>query len=131
MATMSVAAALASWALPNSSPSWSILTCSKSGCASCRRQRTDSKRRRRCLNVRLSAHRPSAPQVANDGLGLTPAVQSWVRERPESLRVFGRLPDTDARGCAEAGVRKASREETAGGVRTDAGVDYGEFAGAA
>jgi hypothetical protein len=43
-------------------------------------------------------------------------------ERPESLRVFGRLPDKDARECTEAGVRKASKEETAGGVRTDAGV---------
>ena len=41
----------------------------------------------------------------------------------EALRVFGRLPVTGARTCTEAGVRKASREETAGGVRTDAGVD--------
>src|SRR5207247_11220233 len=40
-----------------------------------------------------------------------------------ALRVFGRLPVTGQRGCTEAGVRKASREETAGGVRTDAGVD--------
>jgi hypothetical protein len=31
-----------------------------------------------------------------------------------SLRVFGRLPITGARACTEAGVRKASREETAG-----------------
>ena len=31
-----------------------------------------------------------------------------------SLRVFGRLPVTGARACTEAGVRKASREETAG-----------------
>jgi hypothetical protein len=44
-------------------------------------------------------------------------------ERPESLRVFGRLPDTGVSKRREAGVRKASREETAGGVRTDAGVD--------
>jgi hypothetical protein len=42
--------------------------------------------------------------------------------RPLSLRVFGCLPDTDAWGCTEAGVRKASREETAGRVRTDAAV---------
>jgi hypothetical protein len=40
-----------------------------------------------------------------------------------SLRVFGRLPDTGVSKRTEAGVRKASREETAGGVRTDAGVD--------
>jgi len=44
-------------------------------------------------------------------------------ESPESLRVFGRLPFTGVGGCTEAGVRKASREETAGGFRTDAGVD--------
>src|ERR1700732_2566963 len=36
------------------------------------------------------------------------------RERQLSLRVFGRLPGAGARGCTEAGVRKASREETAG-----------------
>ena len=34
--------------------------------------------------------------------------------RQLSLRVFGRLPVTGVRGCTEAGVRKASREETAG-----------------
>jgi hypothetical protein len=44
-------------------------------------------------------------------------------ERPESLRVFGRLPDTGVSKRTEAGVGKASREETAGGVRTDAGFD--------
>src|SRR5438067_1985065 len=38
-------------------------------------------------------------------------------ERPESLRVFGRLPGTGVMRCAEAGVRKASAEETAEGVR--------------
>jgi hypothetical protein len=37
-------------------------------------------------------------------------------ERPESLGVFGRLPGTEATRDSEAGVRKASREETAGGV---------------
>src|SRR5437868_12021094 len=35
-------------------------------------------------------------------------------ERQDSLRVFGCLPGAGARGCTEAGVRKASREETAG-----------------
>src|SRR5437016_4849375 len=35
-------------------------------------------------------------------------------KRPESLRVFGCLPGAGARGCTEAGVRKALREETAG-----------------
>jgi hypothetical protein len=37
-----------------------------------------------------------------------------MSEGLESLRVFGCLPNTGARGCTEAGVRKASREETAG-----------------
>ena len=37
-----------------------------------------------------------------------------ARECLESLRVFGCLPGAGARGCTEAGVRKASREETAG-----------------
>jgi len=48
-------------------------------------------------------------------------------ERPESLRVFGWLPGAGARGCTEAGVRKASREETAGGVRTSGGVRLWRF----
>jgi hypothetical protein len=39
---------------------------------------------------------------------------SLAQERPASLRVFGCLPDIDTWGCTEAGVRKASREETAG-----------------
>ena len=36
------------------------------------------------------------------------------RQRPVTLRVFGRLPYAGAEGCTEAGVRKASKEETAG-----------------
>ena len=36
------------------------------------------------------------------------------RKGPVSLRVFGCLPGAGARGCTAAGVRKASREETAG-----------------
>src|SRR5438105_7419744 len=35
-------------------------------------------------------------------------------EGPQSLRIFGCLPGAGARGWTEAGVRKASREETAG-----------------
>src|SRR6202007_2622468 len=38
------------------------------------------------------------------------------REGLQSLRVFGCLPVSGARGCTEAGVRKASKEETAGEV---------------
>jgi hypothetical protein len=60
-----------------------------------------------------------------------PCARSRSGERLESLRVFGRLPGTGARGCTEAGVRKASREETAGGGRTDAGVDLWGFAAGA
>jgi len=44
-----------------------------------------------------------------------------------SLRVFGWLPGAGARGCTEAGVRKASREETAGGVRSGGGVRLWRF----
>jgi len=51
-----------------------------------------------------------------------PAVRSRSRECQLTLRVFGCLPDAGARGGTEAGVRKASREETAGGVRTGGGV---------
>ena len=49
-------------------------------------------------------------------LRIEPGGSTIAPERPESLRVFGRLPATGARACTEAGVRKASREETAGGV---------------
>jgi hypothetical protein len=50
-----------------------------------------------------------------------------AREGPESLRVFGRLPVAGVRGCTEAGVRKASREETAGGVCAGSGVGLWGF----
>jgi hypothetical protein len=52
-------------------------------------------------------------------------------ERPESLRVFGCLPVIGQRGCTEAGVRKASREETAGEFAPMLMSIYGEFAAAA
>jgi hypothetical protein len=46
-----------------------------------------------------------------------------------SLRVFGRLPDTGVSKRTEAGVREASREETAGGEFTATLMSiYGEFA---
>jgi hypothetical protein len=50
----------------------------------------------------------------NDGVAPIPVVHVTVLEPLESLRVFGCLPNAGARGCTEAGVRKASREETAG-----------------
>src|SRR5215470_17832142 len=49
----------------------------------------------------------------------------------ESLRVFGCLPVIGQRGCTEAGVRKASREETAGEFAPMLMSIYGEFAAAA
>ena len=52
-------------------------------------------------------------------------------EGPLSLRVFGCLPDTDAWGRTEAGVRKASREETAGEFAPTLMSVYGEFVAAA
>jgi hypothetical protein len=51
-----------------------------------------------------------------------------ARECLESSRVFGCLPDTGARGCTEAGVRKASREETAGEFVTVVVSIYGDLA---
>jgi hypothetical protein len=45
------------------------------------------------------------------------------------LRVFGRLPDTGVSECTEAGVGKASREETAGGVVAGGGVGLWGFGG--
>ena len=44
------------------------------------------------------------------------------------LRVFGRLPVIGARACTEAGVRKASREETAGEFAPAVVSDYGDLA---
>ena len=52
--------------------------------------------------------------VAKVRFGSNQAAPSPPCEGLESLRVFGCLPGAGARGCTEAGVRKASREETAG-----------------
>ena len=49
-------------------------------------------------------------------------------ERPETLRVFGRLPGMDAMRDTEAGVRKASKEETAGLCAPAVGSGYGDLA---
>src|SRR5262249_58909884 len=71
-------------------------------------------------NRLLTRTRPVAP--ANGAIA-HPRRFPLSEERPVTLRVFGCLPVIGQRGCTEAGVRKASREETAGGVRTDADVD--------
>src|SRR6516162_7552279 len=63
---------------------------------------------------RLTHRNPDLRVTSIDQRGTPiPAVRGTEIERQGSFRVFGRLPDTDARGCTEAGVRKASREETA------------------
>src|SRR6266403_1600237 len=51
-----------------------------------------------------------------------------ARERPETLRVFGRLPVTGVMEGAEAGVRKASKEETAGDFAPAMVSVYGDLA---
>ena len=49
-------------------------------------------------------------------------------ERQDLLRVFGRLPFTDMMRFSEAGVRKASREETAGEFAPAVVSVYGDLA---
>src|SRR5271155_6104328 len=44
-----------------------------------------------------------------------------------SLRVFGCLPGAGVRGCSEAGVRKAWKEETAGGFAPAVVSVYGDL----
>jgi hypothetical protein len=56
-----------------------------------------------------------------------PEPRDWRREGRVSLRVFGRLPGTDAMRDSEAGVRKASMEETAGGACASGGVGLWGF----
>jgi len=65
------------------------------------------------------------------GMAPRPAVGMAASKRVKSLRVFGRLPVTGVRGCTEAGVRKASREETAGEFAATLVSIYGKFAAAA
>ena len=75
----------------------------------------------------LGHDRRKSYRAANGSFGSNSPVAACFGERPESLRVFGCLPGAGARGCTEAGVRKASREETAGGVRTSGGVRLWRF----
>jgi hypothetical protein len=60
--------------------------------------------------------------------GPNPTDFPLISERPETLRVFGCLPGTSAWGCTEAGVRKASREETAGEFAPAVVSIYGDLA---
>jgi hypothetical protein len=61
----------------------------------------------------------------------TAADSRTIKDGPQSLRVFGRLPVTGVKGRTEAGVRKASREETAEEFAPTLVSLYGEFAAAA
>ena len=54
--------------------------------------------------------------------GVVRYTQPSRREWLFLLRVFGRLPVTDSAPRSRAGVRKASGEETAGGVSAGGGV---------
>jgi hypothetical protein len=49
-------------------------------------------------------------------------------ETAKFVKGFGCLPDIDAWGCTEAGVRKASREETAGEFAPTVVSVYGDLA---
>ena len=56
---------------------------------------------------RLTHRNPDLRVTSIDQRGAPiPAVRGTDIERQGSLRVFGRLPDTDARESTEAGVRK-------------------------
>jgi hypothetical protein len=54
--------------------------------------------------------------------------QPRLRELVFLLRVFGRLPDTGVSERTEAGVRKASGEETAGELSPAVVSGYGDLA---
>src|ERR1700730_9230302 len=65
--------------------------------------------------------------ASNDGSGSNLPVPREAREGQESLRVFGRLPGAGARGYTEAGVRKASKEESAGSFAPAVVSVYGDL----
>src|SRR6516225_997691 len=71
-------------------------------------------------------YRRVSPVCARPREGLlsqpTAVARPRTRERVFVLRVFGRLPVSGVTRCSEAGVRKASGEETAGGVCAGSGV---------
>jgi hypothetical protein len=75
------------------------------------------------------SHRPA--ELERQLCGPNPTDFLLVIERLESLRVFGCLPVIGQSGCTAAGVRKASREETAGELAPTLMSIYGEFAAAA
>ena len=70
---------------------------------------------------------PHVPAKAPSLNGRT-AAQAWRPELVFMLRVFGRLPVSGVTRCSEAGVRKASGEETAGKFRPAVVSVYGDLA---
>jgi hypothetical protein len=70
-------------------------------------------------------HRAGAP--ASGKVAPIPDLPTLAPERGSSLRVFGCLPCAGASECTEAGVRKASKEETAEGVWAGGGVGLWGF----
>src|SRR5215831_10384053 len=89
-----------------------------------------------CLGVTAGGSGVGASRVAahcSDRLLSEPkaGTQPLRREPLLMLRVFGRLPITDVTRYSEAGVRKASGEETAGEFAPTLVSIYGEFAAAA
>jgi hypothetical protein len=74
---------------------------------------------------------PVAPR-SGDGLLTEPiaGARPGHQELVFMLRVFGRLPDTGVSECTEAGVGKASREETAGELSPAVVSVYGDLAAA-
>jgi hypothetical protein len=69
-----------------------------------------------------------AKAIPDPALRSSLIVRPRYNKRPLSLRVFGCLPGTGARGCMAAGVQKASREETAGEFATAVVSIYGDLA---
>jgi hypothetical protein len=81
----------------------------------------------------LFAGLPALPIPAVRGTAIEPLESTLLghsashSERLFLLRVFGRLPVTDSATRSRAGVRKASGEETAGGVCAGGGVGLWGF----
>ena len=69
-----------------------------------------------------------AGQIGNVAFPPNAVIQLRVFERLFLLRVFGRLPDTGVSERTEAGVRKASGEETAGELSPAVVSAYGDWA---
>jgi hypothetical protein len=81
--------------------------------------------RRMTANHRLL---PIADRIGMDRSRPKAVFRAVSRLRPLLLRVFGRLPVSGVTRCSEAGVRKASGEETAGEFAPAVVSVYGDLA---